>query len=71
MKEEYTAKEILLGLSSECLKVQKKLNQVDNFLDYDRDKYKKRLFFKLLVRGDNIEFVNCNKILTKETIYEC
>ncbi len=40
MKEEYTAKEILLGLREECLRVQEKLNEVDNFLDYDRDRYR-------------------------------
>ncbi len=51
MKEEYKAKEILLGLRDECLKVQKKLNEVDELLDYDRDKYK----IESYLLGTNIE----------------
>ena len=39
MKDKYSAKEILLGLRDECLLIQEKLNEVDDFLDYDRDKY--------------------------------
>lgn len=51
MQKEYTAKEILLGLRNECLKVQAKLDEVDNFLDYDRDKYK----IETYLLGTNIE----------------
>lgn len=51
MKEEYTTKEILLGLRDECLRIQAKLNKIDSFLDYDRDKYK----IESYLLGDNIE----------------
>lgn len=39
MKDKYSAKEILLGLRDEFLLTQERLNEVDEFLDYDRDKY--------------------------------
>lgn len=39
MKDKYSAKEILLGLRDEFLLIQERLNEVDEFLDYDRDKY--------------------------------
>lgn len=39
MKDKYSAKEILLGLRDELLLIQERLNEVDEFLDYDRDKY--------------------------------
>ena len=39
MEDKYSAKEILLGLRDELLLIQERLNEVDGFLDYDRDKY--------------------------------
>ena len=39
MEDKYSAKEILLGLRDEFLLIQERLNEVDEFLDYDRDKY--------------------------------
>ncbi len=65
MKEEYTAKEILLGLRDEYLKVQAKLKEIDNFLDYDRDKYK--TYFYLTHRSSKID----NYLLTFYTTSNC
>lgn len=65
MKDKYTAKEILLGLRDECLKVQDKLNEVDNFLDYDRDKYKVEIY----LLAANIESYLLKICLKKENIF--
>lgn len=41
----YAVKEILFGLRDECLRLQKVLKEIDDCLDYDRDKYEVNPYF--------------------------
>ena len=38
-KETYTTKEILFGLRGEYLRLQKYLNEMVEYIDYDKEKY--------------------------------